>query len=175
MKHLIKKLEFKSCIRVTILTVLMSSFMINPAHAQRVKLSGMVISDTNSEPLIGVNVVVEGTQAGTITDFNGTYTIDVSKGETLVFSYVGFLTKKVKYNGRKTLDVRLSEDAKLIDEVVVVGYGTMKRSDLTGAVSSVTGDELKRTQATTLTRSCRGASRVYRLLRTLVLPEVVSA
>lgn len=156
MKHLIKKLEFKSCIRVTILTVLMSSFMINPAHAQRVKLSGMVISDTNSEPLIGVNVVVEGTQAGTITDFNGTYTIDVSKGETLVFSYVGFLTKKVKYNGRKTLDVRLSEDAKLIDEVVVVGYGTMKRSDLTGAVSSVTGDELKRTQATTLDQILQG-------------------
>lgn len=62
----------------------------------------------------------------------------------------------MKYNGRKTLDVRLSEDAKLIDEVVVVGYGTMKRSDLTGAVSSVTGDELKRTQATTLDQILQG-------------------
>ena len=97
-----------------------------------------VVTDANGEPIIGANIMIEGT-----TDFDGRFTLDVPENATLQISYIGFVSQNVKVNGRKDITVKLVEDAKTLDEVVVVGYGTMKKSDLTGSVSSITSDNFK--------------------------------
>ena len=118
-------------------------------------MSGIVTSATDGEPLIGVSVQVKGTSTGTITDLNGKYTLNVSTGQTLVFSYIGFMEQQVVAT-KPVINVVLKEDTKTLDEVVVVGYGTMKRSDLTGSVVSVTGDELKKSVVTSLDQALQG-------------------
>ena len=102
-----------------------------------------VVTDANGEPIIGANIMIEGTTTGTITDIDGRFTLDVPENATLQISYIGFVSQNVKVNGRKDITVKLVEDAKTLDEVVVVGYGTMKKSDLTGSVSSITSDNFK--------------------------------
>ena len=107
------------------------------AVAQKtLNVSGKV-TDENGEPLIGVGVVISGTTKGTVTDLDGNYTITVTGNEILEFSSMGYLTLREQVKGRKVLDVVLDTDRNLLDEVVVVGYGTMKKSDLTGSVSSI--------------------------------------
>lgn len=119
-------------------------------------VTGTVTSGTDGEPLIGVSVQVkERPQAGTITDLDGKYSVQVRSNETLVFSYIGFETLEVKAT-RTVLDVKLKEDSELLDEVVVVGYGTMKRSDLTGSVVSVGEDEIKQSVVTSLDQALQG-------------------
>ena len=101
--------------------------------AQEQTVTG-VVSDENGIPLPGVNVVVKGTNNGTQTNFDGEYEIDVANSdEVLVFSYIGFQTHEVQLDGRSTIDISLETDQESLDEVVVVGYGTVKKSDLTGA------------------------------------------
>lgn len=116
-----------------------------PASAQQTSGNTIkgVVTDANGEPIIGANIMVEGTTTGTITDFDGRFTLDVPENATLQISYIGFVSQNVKVNGRKDITVKLVEDAKTLDEVVVVGYGTMKKSDLTGSVSSITSDNFK--------------------------------
>lgn len=99
-------------------------------------ISGTV-TDADGAPLPGANVVVKGTTNGTQTDFDGNYTIDAASDATLVFSYIGFATQEVPVNGQTTVNVQLSEDANKLDEVVIVGYQTQTRGDLTGSVASV--------------------------------------
>lgn len=100
-----------------------------------------VVKDANGEPLIGVSVVVSGTSQGTITDFDGNYSVAVPADGSLVFSYVGYTSVTEKVNGRQTIDVTLKEDTKVLEEVVVVGYGTQRKSSLTGAVANVNVEE----------------------------------
>ena len=88
-------------------------------------------------PVIGATVKVKGTGTGTVTDLDGKYTLAVPAGATIEVSYVGYNTKLVKVGSSTVYNITLSQDAKQLNEVVVVGYGTMKRSDLTGAVASV--------------------------------------
>ncbi|MER3318252.1 MAG: carboxypeptidase-like regulatory domain-containing protein [Allomuricauda sp.] len=107
----------------------------NPSPEQ-LQITGTV-TDQNGEPLIGANVLVQGTTNGTQTDFDGNYTISADGSATLVFSYVGFSTQEVAINGRSVIDVTLMEDASQLDEVVVLGYSTQTRGDLTGSVASV--------------------------------------
>ncbi len=116
-----------------------------PASAQQTSGNTIqgVVTDANGEPIIGANIMIEGTTTGTITDFDGRFTLDVPENATLQISYIGFVSQNVKVNGRKDITVKLVEDAKTLDEVVVVGYGTMKKSDLTGSVSSITSDNFK--------------------------------
>ncbi len=125
------------------------------AAAQTISVQGTV-KDSNDEPLIGVSVAVEGTNLGTITDHEGKYTIKASPKGNLIFSYLGFVTSKALINNRTTIDVVLSEDTKKLDEVVVVGYGTMKRSDFTGAVSSIGADAVEKSVATTIDQVLQG-------------------
>jgi TonB-linked SusC/RagA family outer membrane protein len=107
-----------------------------------VAVSGVVTDEAN-EPLIGVTVMVKGTATGTVTDFNGTYSINTpGPNDTLQFSYTGFAPVSVAVNGRSEIDVMMVADAETLSEVVVVGYGTVKKSDLTGSVSSVKAEEL---------------------------------
>lgn len=102
-----------------------------------------VVKDKLGDPLIGVNVLEKGTTNGVITDINGNYSLNVSQGKTLQFSYVGYLTQEVTVSG-STINVVLEEDAKTLDEVVVVGYGRMTRKDLTSSITSVKAEDLNK-------------------------------
>lgn len=102
-----------------------------------ISVSGTV-TDVDGEPLIGVNIQVKGTNLGTSTDFEGNYTINnVEENDTLIFSYVGYQLQEVPLDGRSIVDVQMKSDAQLLDELVVVGYGTQRKSDLTGSVATV--------------------------------------
>ncbi|MBU2995225.1 TonB-dependent receptor [Cellulophaga baltica] len=104
-------------------------------------LTGTVIDET-SVPVPGVNVVIKNTTTGTSTDFDGNYSLTVKKGDVLEFSSLGYSKKSVTITGQTTLDITLAEDASLLEEVVVVGYGSQKKSDITGSVSSVKTEDL---------------------------------
>ncbi|APS40584.1 SusC/RagA family TonB-linked outer membrane protein [Salegentibacter sp. T436] len=110
--------------------------------AQNLSVSGNVTS-IDELPLPGVNVIVKGTSQGTQTDFDGNYNLEqVSENATLVFSYLGFITEEIQVDGRNSIDIALKPDQEALDEVVVIGYGTVKKSDLTGAVSSIKAEDL---------------------------------
>jgi TonB-linked SusC/RagA family outer membrane protein len=129
----------------------MSSFTV---FAQQ-KLTGTVI-DANSEPIIGVSVIEKGTTNGVATDVDGKFSISVSKGAVLQISYIGYMTQEITVGERSHWDVVLEEDTKALDEVVVIGYGTIKKVDLTGAVASVGGKQLAEARATTLSQALQG-------------------
>lgn len=111
------------------------------AYAQRITVSGSV-TDAEDNPLIGAAVAVVGTTNGVVTDLNGRYSIQVDKTARLHFSYVGYQEQTVSVNGRSTINVKLQE-GETLDEVVVIGYGAVKKSHLTGAVSSMSGKEMQ--------------------------------
>ena len=94
------------------------------------------------EPVIGANVLVKGTTNGVVTDLNGKFSLQVKPNDILQISYIGYNSQEVAVKGQHTLNITLKEDVESLDEVVVVGYGTMKKKDLTGSVSSVKADEL---------------------------------
>ncbi|GAA4300233.1 SusC/RagA family TonB-linked outer membrane protein [Aestuariibaculum suncheonense] len=104
-----------------------------------------VVKDPNEVPIPGANIIIKGTRSGGSTDFDGNYSINANVGDVLVFSYVGYQTLEVAYKGGGTLDVVMQEDLAKLDEVVVVGYGTTKRSDLTGSVASMDAKQLEQT------------------------------
>src|SRR5690606_36550014 len=121
----------------TLLFVLVSSF----AYGQNNPITGTV-TDATGIPMPGVNVIVEGTQRGVSTDFDGRYTIDASPGEVLVFTYIGSTTVEKTLGEQRTINATLELDSNELDEVVVIGYGTAKKSDVTGALVSVSSEEL---------------------------------
>lgn len=112
---------------------------------QQQKITGMVTDASSNEPLPGVNVTVEGTTIGTVTDVNGKYSIEIpSANSTLVFSFVGYITEKMPANGKTTIDVVLIPDVKKLEEVVVIGYGSRNKRDVTTAISSVSSDAVEK-------------------------------
>lgn len=118
------------------MTLLVVSLISAGAFAQALKVTGKVSDSKTGEGLPGVSVIVKGTTTGTATDINGSYTINAPKGATLVFSFVGYTPVTAVVEGT-TLNVKIAESSKTIDEVVVIGYGTVKKSDATGAVQAV--------------------------------------
>ena len=130
LKHITKAILTALAVTLTSVAVL----------AQTQTVSGTV-TDTDGVPVIGGSVMVKGTQKGAITDVNGAYSLpQVTPGTTLVFSCIGYTTREINWNGG-TLNIALEEDAQLLEETVVVGYGVQKKVNLTGAVSQVKGDE----------------------------------
>lgn len=126
-------------------------------QAQEVKVSGTVLSEEDGQPLIGVNILIKDTSTGTITDFDGGYELTVPNPDvTLVFSYIGYQPQEVELAGRSSLDLVMQPAGELLDEVVVVGYGTQRRSDLTGAISSVKAEELQRIPSANLEQALQG-------------------
>ncbi|MAZ26222.1 MAG: SusC/RagA family TonB-linked outer membrane protein [Cytophagaceae bacterium] len=119
-------------------------------------VTGTVTDADNGMPIPGVNVTEKGTNNGVTTDFDGNYSIDVADGATLVFSYVGFTTTENVVNNQTTMDVILSADVQSLNEVVVVGYGTQRKQDLTGAVSVVKTDELVQQPTAQITNQLQG-------------------
>ncbi len=117
----------------TLLSALLLFVMAMVAQAQNITVHGTVVSADDDEPLIGASVVCEATTVGVTTDYDGNFTISVPEGSVLKFSYVGYVT--VEEPARPTMTVRLAENSELLDEVVVVGYQTVRKADLTGAVA----------------------------------------
>lgn len=123
--------------------------------AQNIQLTG-VVTDTTGEPIIGASVVEKGTTNGIITDFDGKFSLGVAPKATIVISYVGFQTQEIAVNGRTRIETVLKEDTEMLDEIVVVGYGTMKKSDMTGAISSVDVDDLTKRTTTNPAEALQG-------------------
>ena len=144
-------MNLKALLRKAFSTTLLSMFCV-VAFAQT---ATGIVKDKSGEPMIGVNVLVKGTTNGTITDFDGKFMInDVPSGATIVASYIGYLTKEVKAG--QNLIIILEEDTKTLDEVVVVGYGVVKKSDLTGSVGSVKSETIAAKGSTSLMESLQG-------------------
>lgn len=115
-----------------------------------------VVKDQTGETVIGASVMEKGTTNGTITGIDGDFSLNMSSNGTLVVSFVGYKTQEVQVKGQKQLQVVLSEDAEMLDEVVVIGYGTMKKSDLTGAVSSIGNKDIKDSPVSNLGQAIQG-------------------
>ncbi|MDE6114368.1 MAG: TonB-dependent receptor [Muribaculum sp.] len=125
------------------------------AFSQTITVSGTVV-DELGEPLIGATVQQKGTSNGTSTDIDGNYTLSVSPKATITVSYVGYNTQNIEVNGRNVINVTMQENSAVLDEVVVVGYGQMKRSDLTGSVVSVGEDAVKKSISTSIDQVLQG-------------------
>lgn len=124
---------------------LLLSFFALSLYAQQGSLTGTAIAASDKEPMIGLTVLVKGTTNGTVTDLDGNYTLtNVPKDATIVFSMIGYKTQEVKVNGKNVINVVMEDDTQALDEVVVIGYGAVKKSDLTSSISAIKGDELKK-------------------------------
>lgn len=127
------------------------------ASQQKKIITGTVV-DPNGEAVIGANVLVKGTTNGTITDIDGKFSLEVPEGAMLLVSYIGYGDYETKVGNQSNLSITLKEDSQALDEVVVVGYGTMKKKDLTGAVGAVKGDDLASRRTTQLSTALQGAT-----------------
>jgi len=132
---------------------------------QAAKVTGTVTDASTGEPIIGVNIVVEGTTTGVITGLDGSYSIDISTpNAALVFSFIGYLPQRVTVGSQRIINVALAVDLTKLDEVVVIGYGTVRRSNLTGAVSQVSTTDFQRVPTTSPLISLQGRSPGLRII-----------
>lgn len=137
--------------------IILSNKKLLAANANQQKQVSGVVVDTNGDPVIGANIVEKGTTNGTISDLEGRFHLNAAPGTTLVITYIGYIPQEVKVDGRSSLTITLHEDSEVLDEVVVIGYGTMRKKDLTGAVTAVKGDELASRKTTQLSTALQGA------------------
>lgn len=137
--------------------LILLSFLVSfSSGLAQVTVQGTVTGD--NETLIGVNVVVKGTTQGTVTDIDGNYSLNVPSEAVLIFSYTGFLQQEVAVSGRTVIDIELSQDAKTLDEVVVIGYGSRRKGDITGAVTSVNKDYINQQGVANLSKALQGST-----------------
>lgn len=144
-KHLFRKCTFvHMCFLAMAMLLCFPASGVNaaPASQENLTVSGVVTSAADQLPLIGVSVQVKGTSNGAITDLDGNYTVTVQPGQTLVFSYIGFVTQEVEITNQRTLNIVMNEDSETLEEVVVVGYGVQKKKLVTGATVQVKGETL---------------------------------
>lgn len=140
----------------TLLLMLGFVFSLGYVQAQTSNtISGRIV-DNNNEPVIGATVRIVGTTHGVLTDIDGVFSIDAEPGATLEVSYIGYIPQTIKIGDQKYLDLKLMEDVKLLEEVVVVGYGVQKKETLTGAVGNLQNDEIMKTKAPSLAQSIQG-------------------
>lgn len=124
--------------------------------AQNITITGTVYDPAEGEPIIAASVIIKGSSVGVATDFDGKYSIKAPANGTLVFSYVGYDTQEVKINGRETIDVNMTANSQVLDEVVVVGYGVQRKSDITGSISSISGKDINNTPTSSVLQSLQG-------------------
>ncbi len=142
-------------LRCLLAIVLLNLFAL-PIYAQKVSLSGVVKSGSDGSTLVGVTVHLKGTSSGTITNVDGVYSLKAENGQTLVFSFIGFKTQEIVVKGQNVINVSLAEELKSVDEVVVIGYGTVKRKDLTGSISSISSAEIRQSAPVTIEQALQG-------------------
>ena len=137
-----------------LLSFLFSIALLATTNAQ-INITGTVTE--NSEPLPGVNIVIKGTSTGTTTDINGRYTMSVPDGNAVLqFTFVGYITKEAAVGTSRIIDMEMQEDSRQLEEVVVVGYGTQRRANLTGAVDQVTAETFENRPLTNMTQALIG-------------------
>ena len=140
-RKLFKQTERAGSLFITLMLIMFSA----SAAAQDGKLKGNVTGASDGEPLIGVSVVVKGTSKGSVTDYDGNYALNgLKRGDIVVFSYIGYTAAEQTYNGQQTMDIKLKEDSRTLDDVVVIGYGTMKKKLVTGATMQLKGDDIQK-------------------------------
>ncbi|MBS3772477.1 MAG: carboxypeptidase-like regulatory domain-containing protein, partial [Bacteroidales bacterium] len=110
---------------------------------QQIEVSGRVTDAQTGDPLPGVNIVIEGTTVGTTTDMDGEYTLEAPADATLVFSFIGYQEQTIEINGREEIDVAMQQAVTELEEVVAIGYGTQRRRDVTGSISSAQSEDLE--------------------------------
>ncbi len=152
----------QTCIKNHLCSIALALILLLPAIGLRANplqsrtVTGTVTSATDGEPLIGVSVVVKGSSNGAITNLDGEFTLNISEGNVLVFSYVGFRNQEISYTGQPTMNVILEEDSEMLDEVVVVGYGVQKKKLVTGATVQVKGENIAKLNTTNPLQAMQG-------------------
>ncbi|MEP0367411.1 MAG: TonB-dependent receptor [Cyclobacteriaceae bacterium] len=157
----------KYCLKVATLMLVLSCFVLQPILASEYKegaeqddltVTGTVKDGSTGESLPGVTVIIKGSTIGTVTDIDGSYSINIEdpEGAILSFSFVGFRSQEVQVGNQNIIDVQLQVDVQSLEEVVVVGYGTQRKSDLTGAVASISGDELRTAITSSVDQALQG-------------------
>lgn len=129
--------------RILSLLFFFMAFISVQVYAQDIKISGTVISGSDNYPIIGANILVKGTTIGTITDVDGNFSFEAPKGSTLIVSYIGYQSQEMQVSSNAPLKIILSEDTEKLDEVVVIGYGSQKKSDMTGGIVAVGNEKLQ--------------------------------
>ncbi|WP_300701596.1 TonB-dependent receptor [Bacteroides sp.] len=156
MKHAEKAMHRLYSVGRSLFAILILLFCSLQVFAQGLVVKG-VVKDATGEPVIGANVLEKGTTNGIITDIDGAYTLNnVNPKGTLIISFIGYTPVEVAVNGRKVIDVTMKEDAELLDEVVVVGYGAQKKASVTGSVAAMKGDDLKLSGVTNVSNMLNG-------------------
>ena len=148
--------NFKTLQKQFVLLFLFCSIPFGMSYAQST-IKGTV-NDELGEPIIGASVKVQGTNDGTITDINGSFAVKAASNATLNISYVGYLSQSVKVAGKSEINVVLKEDAQMLNDVVVIGYGTMKKSDITGSVVSVNTEDMMKRAPVNVAQGLQGAA-----------------
>ena len=142
--------------RISILFLLILAITTNMIYAQNTDIISGRVSSSIGEPMIGASVMVKGTTNGTITDLDGNFKVEASSTATLIISYVGYVTQEVQIAGRKAVNITLKEDTGLLEEIVVVGFGTQKKVNLTGAVGLADAESLKERPVLNATQALQG-------------------
>lgn len=157
-----RKTFLKKCININLCSIALAIALLLPAMSLRANplqsrtITGTITSASDSEPLIGVSVLVKGTNNGTITNLDGEYSLNVNSGDILVYSYIGYKNQEITYSGQQTLNVILEEDSEMLDEVVVVGYGVQKKKLVTGATVQVKGENIAKLNTTNPLQAMQG-------------------
>ena len=147
--------NFKSLEKPLVFLFLLCLF---PLGAMAQSVVKGTVNDEAGEPIIGATVKVQGTNAGAITDFNGNFSVQAASNATLNVSYVGYVSQTVNVNGRSNITVVLKEDAQVLNDVVVIGYGTMKKSDISGSVATINKEQMERKVPVNIAQALQGAA-----------------
>jgi len=140
---------FKKTTKAILITLLSGVLFILSANAQTgtINVRGTITDDTG-EAVIGANIRLQGTSLGTVTDFDGHFTLQAPADGVLEISYIGYRTQEIAINNRTTINVVMEEDSEMLEELVVIGYGTVKKDDATGSVIAISADKINRGLAT---------------------------
>lgn len=141
-------------VKITLLIIMCLGYF---SHSQNISVSGIVTDNADGGPIPGVNIIVKGSNNGVSSDFDGNYTIDnVPSNATIQFTYIGYITKEIVVNGQTSINVSLEGDVGKLEEVVLIGYGTQKRKEVTGAVSTVTSETIEALKPVRIEQALQG-------------------
>jgi TonB-linked SusC/RagA family outer membrane protein len=156
MKHKrFKKRPYQGVLLKRILILLCAVNLMIPVVAQEIQITGKV-TDESGAPMVGVNILIEGTMNGTITNADGTYSIKAQQNSVLVFSFLGYLSEKVTVAGQNEIDVQLHPEVTSLEEIVVIGYGTQRKEAVTGSVATIKGDMVQDVPSSNITQALQG-------------------
>jgi outer membrane receptor protein involved in Fe transport len=150
--------KLKNYLRLFILTIIANLVINFSADAQSKTISGTVTDGANSDPLIGVSIIIKGTTTGTISDIDGKFSLEANTGDVLVFSFIGYLNAEVTVANQANINVSMETDMVGLDEVVVIGYGVQKKKLNTGATVNVKGEDIEKMNTATPMDALKGIS-----------------